>query len=108
MLIELEIMPKWIPKMMTGRNYTEHRVDGKTKLYDRSGYLIELERNVSSIFYYSKTRVGKIEKLERFIMECNNLDGMLQFRDGKISLEPTGYWYMPNFNWSFPILGSKV
>ena len=54
---------------MTGRNYTEHRVDGKTKLYDRSGYLIELERNVSSIFYYSKTRVGKIEKLERFIME---------------------------------------
>ena len=46
MLIELEIMPKWIPKMITGRNYTEHRVDGKTKLYDRSGYLIELERNV--------------------------------------------------------------
>lgn len=46
MLLELELMPKWIPKMISGRNYTEHRVDGKTKLYDRSGYLIELERNV--------------------------------------------------------------
>ena len=48
MLIELEIMPKWTPKMMTGRMYTEHKVDGKNKLYDRSGYLIELERNVLS------------------------------------------------------------
>ena len=46
MLIELEIMPKWIPKTIGGRMYTEHKVDGKNKVYDRSGYLIELERNV--------------------------------------------------------------
>ena len=58
MLIELEIMPKWIPKMMNGRYYTEHRVDGKTKLYDRSGYLIELERNV---FFFDVLGKSKLE-----------------------------------------------
>ena len=50
MLIELELMPKWIPKMIPGRipgrMYVEHKVDGKNKLYDRSGYLIELERKM--------------------------------------------------------------
>ena len=71
MLIELEIMPKWIPKMMNGRYFTEHRVDGKTKLYDRSGYLIELERNVFSLMYLGN-RSWKIHKLESFMFKSSN------------------------------------
>ena len=47
MLIELEIMPRWNGGNPYPSKYTEHRVDGKNKLYDRSGYLIELERNIS-------------------------------------------------------------